>query len=187
MLDPLPLLTIALSLAALFGAAAVHKLLALEEWPGVVRNYRLVPDALVRPLAGALLCAEGLTSGALLWPPAQRAGACAATGLLVCYATAIWINLRRGRTSIDCGCFGSQLRQGISAWLVWRNLLLALLALALLLPASPRPLSVAEIAVAVASVVTLAFLYPVLALVVRPLPPTYDANYHATAPRRTSR
>ena len=186
MLDPLTQLTIALSLAALFGAAAVHKLLALPEWPGVVRNYRLFPGALAGAVAGAVPCAEGLTAGALLWTPARQAGACAAAALLASYAAAIWINLRRGRTSIDCGCLGSRLRHGIAAWMLWRNLLLALMALSLLLPASPRPLSLAEIAVAAVTVATLALLYPVLAVVARPPPPTYDANYHATARTRAS-
>ena len=178
--DPLLQLTIALSLAALFGTAVVHKLLALAEWPSVVRNYRLFPEALAGVVAATLLCAEGLTAGALLWASTRQAGASIAAALLLSYAAAIGANLRRGRTHIDCGCFGSRLRQGIAAWMVWRNLLLALLALTLLLPASPRPLSPIEIVVAAVLVATLALLYPVLAVVARPPPPTYDANYHGT-------
>jgi hypothetical protein len=187
LLDPLPHLTIALSLAALFAASTLHKLLALEEWPGVVRNFRLVPDVIAIPIAAAVLCAEALVAGALLWSPTRQAGGCAAAALLVTYAAAIWINLRRGRTRIDCGCFGSRRRQGISAWMVVRNLLLALVVLTLLLPTSHRPLSLAEIAVAVTCVVTLGFLYPVLAVVVRPPPPTFDLNYHAAVRARVSR
>ena len=178
--DPLLQLTIALSLAALFGAAAIHKVLALAEWPSVVRNYRLFPEALAGVVAATLLCAEGLTAGALLWAPTRRAGACIATALLLGYAAAIGANLRRGRAHIDCGCFGSRLRQGIAAWMVWRNLLLALLVLTMLLPVGPRPLSPLEFAVAAVSAATLAMLYPVLAVVARPPPPTYDANYHGT-------
>jgi hypothetical protein len=179
MLDPLLQLTIAWSLAALFGAALVHKLLALGEWPGVVRDYRLFPGALAGAVAIAVPCAEGLAVLSLLWPRAREAGAWAAAGLLLCYAFAISVNLRRGRTQIDCGCFGTRPTQGIAAWMVWRNVLLALLALALLLPVRPRALSLLEIAVAVTCVATLAFLYPVLAVVARRAPPTYDANYRA--------
>jgi hypothetical protein len=176
LLDPLPQLTIALSLATLFAAAAAHKLLAAREWPGVVRNYRLVPDVLAGTIAALIILAETLTAGALLWPPAQRAGAAAAAALLVAYAVAIGINVARGRTRIDCGCFGSRLRQGIAPWMVARNLVLAVLALTLLLPAAQRPLSVAEVAIALATVVTLGFLYPVLAIVARPtrLPGRHD-------------
>jgi methylamine utilization protein MauE len=187
LLDPLPYLTIALTLAALFAASTLHKLLALEEWPGVVRNFRLVPEVLAIPIAGAVLCAEALVAGALLWSPARQAGGCVAAALLITYAAAIWINLRRGRTRIDCGCFGSRRRQGIAAWMVGRNMLLALFALTLLLPTSHRPLSLAEVAVAVACVVTLGLLYPVLAVVVRSPPPTFDQNYHAAVRARVSR
>jgi hypothetical protein len=178
-LDPLPQLTIALMLAALFGASAIQKLLMGQEWLGVVRNYRLVPERISGAVATAAWCAEGLTAAALLWAPTQRAGACATAGLLIAYAAAIGINLKRGRTSIDCGCIAFGRRPGIAAWMVWRNIVLTLLALILLLPTIQRPLSVAEIAVAVACVVTLAFLYPVLAVVFRPPPPTFDENFHA--------
>lgn len=177
---------IALSLAALFAASTVHKLLALQEWPGVVRNYRLVPDAVAGVVAGTVLCAEALTAGALFWTPAARVGGYAAAALLVTYAAAIWINLRRGRTSIDCGCFGSRLRQGIAAWMVGRNLLLAMLALTLLLPVRGRSLSVAELVVTVTCVVTLAFLYPVLTIVLRPPPPTFDQNYRTAVRAQAS-
>ena len=181
MLDPLPMLTIAIAIAALFAASLVQKLRALPEWPGIVRNYRLVPDALAGAVGVLLLCAEGLTAAALLWIPVRSVGGGAAAALLALYAAAIGINLARGRTQIDCGCFGSRLGQGIGAWMVWRNGLLALLALALLLPVSPRALSVAELLVALAAMITLGFLYPVLAVVARPAPPTFEQNFRASA------
>jgi hypothetical protein len=187
LLDPLPQLSIALALATLLAASAVHKLLAWSEWPDVVRNFRLLPDGLARVAAGTIVCAEALTAGALLWAPTRHAGGGAAAALLATYAAALWINVRRGRTSIDCGCFGSRLRHGISAWLVVRNIALVLLALTLLLPTRTRSLSPAEFALALAFVLTLAFLYPVLAVVLRPSPPTFEQNFHATARGRVSR
>lgn len=186
-MHPVLELTIALSLAALFAASTLHKLRALAEWPGVVRNYRLVPDAVAGTVAGVLLAAEALTAAALLWAPARRLGACSAALLLILFGAALWINVRRGRTSIDCGCFGSRLRQRISAWMVARNLALALFALTLLLPRGPGALSALELAASLTCVVTLAFLYPVLAVVLRPLPPTYDDNHLAAARARSSR
>jgi hypothetical protein len=178
-MHPMLQLTIALSLAGLFAASALHKLQALAEWPGLVRNYRLLPDAAAGTIAALLLAAEALTAAALLWAPARRLGACAAALLLLLYGAALWINLRRGRTSIDCGCFGSRMRQRIAAWMVVRNLALALLALTLLLPRAPAVLSALELAASLAWVVTLAFLYPVLAVIMQPPPPTYDDNYLA--------
>jgi hypothetical protein len=185
-MHPLLELTLALSYATLFAGSTLHKLLALAEWPGVVRSYRLMPDAFAGIAAGVLLGAEVLTAAALLWAPARRIGACSAAMLLIVFGAALWINVRRGRTSIDCGCFGARLRQGISAWMVARNLVLALFALTLLLPVDQRALSAAEVAASVACVATLAFLYPVLAVVLQPAPP-YDGNHFTDARVRTTR
>lgn len=183
-MDPLLELTVAWSLAVLFAASTAHKLAALGEWPGVVRNYRVLPAALARPAAGMLLLAGAFTAAALLWPATRRIGARAAAAELVLFAAAMAINLRRGRWSIDCGCFGSRLRQGIAAWMVVRNLVLALLALSLLLPARPRELTVLDIATAVAAVATLSFLYPVLEGVLRPPSATFAENFEAAAAAR---
>jgi hypothetical protein len=50
-----------------------------------------------------------------------------AIGLLLVFATAMAINLHRGRRDIDCGCFQSTLRQHLSVTLVVRNLVMAAL------------------------------------------------------------
>jgi hypothetical protein len=186
-MHPVIELTLASSLAALFAAAALHQLRGLAEWPGVVRNYRLVPDAAAGAVAGTLLAAEALTAAALACSPARRLGAAAAALLLLLFAAALWINLRRGRTDIDCGCFGSRLRQRISAWMVARNLTLAACALTLLLPRPGGTLSPLELAAALTCAGTLAFLYPVLAVVLRPAPPTYEDNHLASARNRALR
>jgi hypothetical protein len=180
-MDPLLELTVAGSLAVLFAVSTAHKLAALGEWPGVVRNYRVLPQALAGPAAVMLLIAGALTAAALLWPATRRLGACAAAAQLILFAAAMAINLRRGRSSIDCGCFGSRLRQGISAWMVARNLALALFALSLLLPARPRALTVLDIATAVAVVATLSFLYPVLGVVLRRPPAPFAENFETAA------
>jgi hypothetical protein len=183
-MDPLLELTVAGSLAVLFAASTAHKLAAFAEWPGVVRNYRVLPGALALPAAGMLLIAGALTAVALLWAPTRRIGACAAAVQLILFAAAMAINLRRGRASIDCGCFGARLRQGIAAWMVVRNLSLALLALSLLLPARTRELTVLDIATLIAVVATLTVLYPILDVVLRPPPATFAENFEAAAARR---
>jgi hypothetical protein len=161
-MDPLFELTIGWSLAALFAGSTLHKIQALSEWPGVVRNYRLMPDAFGGAAAWLILSAGALTAGAQLFQSSRRAGAIAAALQLLVFGAAIGINIGRGRTAIDCGCFGSRLRHGISRWMVARNAVLALCALSLLLPASHRRLSAMEVAVCVGLILTLAFLYPVL-------------------------
>jgi hypothetical protein len=183
MLDTLPQLTLALALATLLAASAAHKLRAREQWPAIVGQYKLVPDVLAGPVAALVPLTEALAAAGLLWPRTRAAGALAAAALLLAYAAALAINLRRGRTSIDCGCFGSRRRQGIAPWMVGRNLVLAALALALLLPTDARALSAAEPGLALAFVVTLAFLYPVLEIVLQPPLPSFDDNLRASRAR----
>jgi len=172
MLDTLPHLTLAVALATLFAASAAHKIRARGQWPAVVRQYRLLPDVLTGPVAVLVALSEVLAAACLLSPRSRAAGALAAAALLLAYAGALAINLHRGRASIDCGCFASQRRPGIALWMVGRNLVLAVLALALLLPTDQRALGALEPGLVLAFVVTLAFLYPVLEIVLRPPPPT---------------
>jgi len=60
---------------------------------------------------------------------------------------------------------------------------LAASALALLLPTDGRALTAAERGLALAFVVTLAFLYPVLEIVLQPPPPSFDDNLRASRAR----
>jgi Methylamine utilisation protein MauE len=171
-MDPFLQWTLALSLAALFGAAAFGKLRALREWPGVVRNYRLLPERLAAAAAAVLPLAEVFTAAALLWTPTRPAGAIAAAALLLLFAAAIGVNIRRGRTHIDCGCFGSALRQSLAPWMVWRNLILACAALTLLLPVAQRTLTWLDGLASAGCAITLALLYPVVAVALQgPEPP----------------
>jgi hypothetical protein len=71
-----------------------------------------------------------------LRPPALRLGVV----LLLGYAAGIAINLRRGRRELDCGCAGPYDRRPIAAWMAWRNLCLAVLLAAALLPWGERTL-----------------------------------------------
>lgn len=182
-MDPLVALTISLSLAALMAGAAAHQLFAWTEWQGVVRNYRLVPDDAAVVLGALLLCGEVLAGVLLLLPFARPVGASATALMLVLYAAAMGINIARGRTEIDCGCFGSRWRHGISRWMVGRNILLAILALALCMPTTQRPLTVFEVVLSVGIVVTLGFLYPVVGVALERPPPRYEDNFRRTAPQ----
>lgn len=105
-LDPAVSWFLGLGLALLFGVAAGHKLADRERFLAVVKNYDLVPERLV-PLAGAaVMAAEIVAIMLLVLPPVRTPGAYLSVALLAAYALAIAINLLRGRTRIDCGCFG---------------------------------------------------------------------------------
>jgi hypothetical protein len=182
-MDPLFALTIALLLAALFAGSAVHKLIAWNEWQGVAQNYRLIPPGIGPFMAGLIPCAELLASALLVMPRERPLGGTIAAGLLWLYGSAMAINVLRGRTNIDCGCFGSRLAHGISAWMVVRNAVMGTVALTLCMSVTRRPLSVPEELLAVVLVITIGFLYPVLTVVLQPPPPRYDDNFRRTAPR----
>jgi uncharacterized membrane protein len=123
--DPAVAWTVACVLATVFGAAGATKLRALEVFAGVVANYRLLPEAAVRPVAYALPVVEVVAAVCLLVPAPRPLAAAVVVLLLLAFAAAMAVNLRRGRDHIDCGCFVSLLRQRIGWPLVARNLLLA--------------------------------------------------------------
>ena len=134
-LDPAVVWTARLVLAAVFAMAALAKLRAFDEFVGVVHNYRVLPELLVRPVAYALPPFEAAIALALLLEPTRSVGAAGAAALLAVFALAMAVNLARGRVEIDCGCFAATLRQRISWALVGRNVALMALA-ALAIPSS---------------------------------------------------
>ena len=124
-------LAASIGVGLIFAAAGIGKLRHAALMDGVVANYRLLPPALVVPVARILPYAElaiaaGLLSGIRPWPQ------WVAAALLALFGAAMAVNIRRGRTHIDCGCGLSALRQPLDRRLVARNLVLA----AALLPAA---------------------------------------------------
>jgi hypothetical protein len=114
--------------ALIFFAAAVGKMRSWRTFEGVVANYRLLPDSLARAVAWLLPPGELLLAVALLFglPGSELA----ASALLSVFGAAMAINLLRGRTHIDCGCFDSTLKQPLRWTLVLRNAVLVLLLVA---------------------------------------------------------
>src|SRR5215467_857473 len=121
-------------LGLVFLTAAIEKLRHGSVLEGVVANYRILPGGLVAPVSAALPWVELVLGATLLmlvpsiWPPA------AGIALLCIFAWAMSVNLRRGRSHIDCGCHQAAMRQTLRWSLVARNFGLVLL----LLPALPE-------------------------------------------------
>jgi len=128
----------------LFLVAAIHKLRDLRRFSEVFAAYRLLPPAAARLLAAVVPALELAVAVGLLFdnlrPPALWIGIV----LLLGYAAGIGVNLARGRRDLDCGCAGPYDRRPIAAWMVWRNLCLALPLSAALLPWSERPSTVTD-------------------------------------------
>jgi hypothetical protein len=114
--------------ALILFTAAFSKMRNWRTFEGVVANYRLLPNPMSRAVAWLLPPAEFLLAVALSFgAPGSEV---AASALLSVFGAAMAINLLRGRTHIDCGCFDSTLRQPLRWSLVLRNAVLALLLLA---------------------------------------------------------
>ena len=159
MVDPAIPLVVALSLAVLWLVAVPQKLLSFEIFATVLADYRLVPERATAACAGTVIGVE-LGLGIGLSIPATRSLALIGSALLlVLYAMAIAVNLLRGRRFIDCGCMGPVRHQSLSGWLVVRNLLLAVAALAATMPAQGRALVWFDAVAITAAVGVAALLY----------------------------
>ena len=114
-------------IGALLAIAGIGKVRTWHEFKGTLEAYRLLPSALVRPAASAIVVAEIITGFALV--AGWQAGffALAACAMFACFGVAMALNLARGRRFIDCGCFRG-VRQPLEWRLVVRNAVLALAA-----------------------------------------------------------
>jgi hypothetical protein len=165
-LDPALAWLIAIALAVLLLASALHKLRDLPGFEAVLSDYDLLParaTGLVPVVARTVVAAELMLAVALLVPDAAPWAGPATALLLGMYALAIAINLRRGRRDIDCGCLGPGAgvgtRHGLSPWLVARNLLLMSLAAAHALPVAQRSLHWLDAITGLGALLVLAWLW----------------------------
>lgn len=131
---------LAWAMALLLLAGAVSKLRERGEFTLAVEAYELVPERAVAVFALGFPLVE-LAAGLLLLPAATRPwGVVLALLVLAAASAAMFVNLRRGRRVLDCGCGGLSGRQPISGWLLLRNAILALILLAAVGPAAVLPL-----------------------------------------------
>jgi uncharacterized membrane protein YphA (DoxX/SURF4 family) len=133
------------SVALLFASAAAHKLRNLERFDEIFSAYGLMPAALVavnsRPRLSWLVPALEIMVAAGLAVNVYRPYAAAlGIALLSAYAAGIAVNLARGHRDLACGCGGPDERRPIAAWMVWRNLLIAVAAAAAFVPWADRDL-----------------------------------------------
>jgi uncharacterized membrane protein len=157
--DPAFSILALLLLAAVFATAAVVKLREREMFAGVVEQYDLLPPALVRPFAHLLPVVELAAALALLLPATRAPAAGILILLLLAFAAAMAINLARGRSDINSGCFIGVQKQRISWTLVARNLVLAGFGLTLLAEGSGRALAALDWFTIVVAAASLLLLY----------------------------
>ena len=160
MIDPLITIVIATSLAILFLLAARHKLSAPLRFKAQLSAYRLLPDSLLSPITRVLPWIEIVIALSILFAVSRPFGGIAAALMLSVYAVAMAINLKRGRTNIDCGCGDTP--QPLSSWLVLRNLTLAFGALLMLVPVATRSLNMLDMLFALLFVVLCSLSYTMM-------------------------
>lgn len=144
-IDPAIAALIIACIALLFAGAAIHKLRDLRRFDEIFAAYGLLPLAASLRLSRAVPCIEALVAVGLLLNATRVAAACVAIVLLLAYAAAIAVNLLRGRRELACGCGGPDDRRPIAPWMVWRNILFAIMLLPVMLPWSPRPLGLTDV------------------------------------------
>jgi hypothetical protein len=159
MLDPAIGLLIVASIAVLFASAGLHKLRDLRRFDEIFAAYGLLPAIARLRLSWAVPILElGVAVGLLSDVYRPYAGAVGIV-LLLGYAAAIAVNLRRGRRDLACGCGGPDERRPIAAWMVWRNILIALALAGVLAPWAARPLGLTDAVTVVFGLLTIALVY----------------------------
>lgn len=137
-MDPVLQLSLRVAFALLLASAARHKLGDPQRFRAVLAAYELLPPRVVAAVAPGVGAMEALLAAGLLFGLLLPWTAAAVSLLMLTYAAAIEVNVRRGRTDIDCGCMGPASRVPLGRELVARNLVLALAAAALAVPAVTR-------------------------------------------------
>ncbi len=109
-------------LALLFLFSSINKILDNRYFYAVVQSYRLLPKFATRPVSFLLPWVE-LILGILLIAGWNAKLVGWATAILYgLFTAALCINLFRGRSNLDCGCFGARKKHKITIRLVIRDL-----------------------------------------------------------------
>jgi hypothetical protein len=170
---------LALLIALIFASAAIAKLTAWSELPGIVQNFRVLPRALVIPAALLLPPLEAAIAPGILIKETRPLAALSAAVLFTIFGAALTMNYFRGRRHIDCGCFRSDLKQPISIAVIVRNGFLAVCALLLLPVGGTTALPPLAWAIAVAAALTLFLCYLSVGRLFQAPAPSYEDNLHA--------
>lgn len=136
MIDAVFTVIVQTAFSLLFGLAGLEKLRNRTLFMLQLEQYQLLPKSLVQIIGNTVILLE-ISAAILLLFLQTFYGVVIGVLLLACYAFAIGKNLFKGRSWIDCGCLGSD-GEGLSYWLVLRNMVLAAILSIALIPATNR-------------------------------------------------
>jgi Methylamine utilisation protein MauE len=159
MLDPAVGLLLVATVALLFASAGVHKVRDLKRFDEIFAAYGVLPALSRWHLSWLVPVLELAVAVGLSIDGSRLYAALAGIVLLLAYASAIGINLRRGRRDLACGCGGPDERRPIASWMVWRNVIIALALVCALAPWTTRALGFTDAVTVVFGLLTLALIY----------------------------
>jgi hypothetical protein len=158
-LDPAIGILILASVALLFASAAVHKLRDLKTFDEIFTAYGLMPAISNVRISWMVPLLEIAVAAGLAVKVARPYAGSLGIIMLSGYAAAIAVNLRRGHRDLACGCGGPDERRTIATWMVWRNLLIALVTAAIFAPWTARGLSLTDGITIAFGLLTIALVY----------------------------
>lgn len=177
LLDPLLQHVLALALAAMFAFAAAHKLGDRVRFAAVVEAYG-VPRAWKGFVGIPVAVLEIVLAAGLAWPVTREPAAPLAIAVLLGYAGVLARALVERREIADCGCsVGAPLP--VQRTLVLRNVILAMLAGSLMLPATARSLGPADALIGGAAVAAIGLLYAAINTLLANEPRTRELSMEA--------
>jgi len=138
-MDPVVIRIACILTALLFISAGGHKLSAPEYYRTLIMKYVPVPKMIAKAIQLVLGLAELGMGMLMLLPMARQQVAWLAVAFLVFYLLLIAVSLLRG-LDMDCGCSSPLNKQKLSPWLLFRNVVLIIVALMATTPATDRML-----------------------------------------------
>jgi uncharacterized membrane protein len=159
MMDPAVGLLLVATVALLFASAGVHKLRDLQRFEEIFAAYGVATVVSRWRLSWMVPVLELAAAVGLLIEGTRAYAALAGIVLLLAYASAIGINLARGRRDLACGCGGPDERRPIAVWMVWRNIFISCVLVCALAPWGGRPLGFTDGVTVVFGLLTLALIY----------------------------
>ncbi len=151
-----------IALALMLIGAAWHKLSSQQKFEAIVADYQLLPQWAVPLVAWLIPVTEILLGFAWLTGVASTLAAPLTALMFLVYGLAIVVNLLRGRLHISCGCGlgnSSGENQPLSWMLVFRNILLMVMAMLPMLPVTGRTLAPFDWLTLVLALLAAALLY----------------------------
>ena len=143
----------------LFASAAAHKLRDLARFDEIFSAYGMIPALSGVRISWAVPVAEIAVAAGLASSVTRPYAAALGILLLLAYAAAIAVNVTTRAPRSSCGCGGPDERRPIAAWMVWRNMLIALAVATAFAPWTDRPLTMTDGITIVFGLLTVALIY----------------------------